>query len=59
MLNRKRKSHRLAVSSFWLKKMEDRQFGVAVAVRAMLNEQNSVVVPLQWNSWSDEIVAQC
>lgn len=42
----KRKSHKSVTESFWLKKMADKQFGDAEAVRAMLKSQNIAVDPL-------------
>lgn len=55
--SRNRKSHSLVVSSFWLKKIEERQLGDAEAVKAILKVQNNVVVPLQCDNWFDVIVA--
>lgn len=55
--SRNRKSHSLAVSFFWLKKIEERQLGDAEAVKAILKVQNNVFVPLQCHNWFDVIVA--
>lgn len=45
--SRNQKSHSLVGSSFWLKKIEERQLGYAQAVKAILKVQNNVVIPLQ------------